>query len=231
MKRKTLTLVLCLLATFALASVGFAAWVLTNPDVTVTGDTQGDFTVYSATDASVSVKASFDKTGFVFGAPVTPESGGNPWLTATGMATDVLTVNVTLTIANYASLSDAGLTIKIYPTFEENEDTSKLKSAITSNYIACLTGTFADENITIGSATKPAYVLTKQIAKSTIQPTENEGEGTVTFALTFAWGTEFGEVNPFNYYYDEPFDAAVATKLNGLHEALDQLKFNLLITD
>lgn len=231
MKRKTLTLVLCLLATFALASVGFAAWVLTNPDVTVTGETQGDFTVYSATDASVSVEASFDNTGFVFGAPVTPESGGNPWLTATGMDTDVLTVNVTLIIANYASLSDAGLTIKIYPTFNDVEDTTKLKSAIGSEYIACSTGTFKDESITVGSDTKSAYVLTKQIAKSTIQPTENEGEGTVTFALTFAWGTKFGGENPFNYYYDKPFDAAVATKLNELHAALDELKFNLLITD
>ena len=227
MKRKTLTLVLCLLATFALASIGFASWVLTNPDVTVTGTTQGDFTVYDATDKSVSVSASFSNTGFVFGAPVTPETGGTPWLTTESMSPDVLKITVTLTVTNYASFSDAGLTIKIYPTL----DNTGLKTAIESNYISCTTGSFKDESITIGSETKSGYVLTKTIAKSSIKPSGDTGDGTASFDLTFAWGSELGSENPFNYYYDKPFDANVGTKLNALYAALNELKFNLLITD
>lgn len=229
MKRKTLTLVLCLLATFALASVGFASWILTNPDVTVTGTTQGDFTVYDATDKSVSVDASFSANGFVFGAPVTPKEGGSPWLTTNGMDKDVLTVKVTLKVTNYDSLSDAGLTIKIYPTFNKVEDTSKLKSAIENEYIACSTstGTFSDDSITIGESTKAAYVLTKTISKTDIQ----NGSGTVNFDLTFEWGTKLGGENPFNHYYALPYDNSVAEKLNALYAALNGLKFNLLITD
>lgn len=228
MKRKTLTLVLCLLATFALASIGFASWVLTNPDVTVTGTTQGDFTVYDATDASVSVGAQFSANGFVFGAPVTPKTGGTPWLTATEMSTDLLTVKVTLTVTNYASLSDAGLTIKVYPTLNDEEDTTKLKSAIEEKYILCSsTEQFASENISIDGESKSAYVLTKTITKTEIV----NGSGTVSFDLTFAWGEVFGKQNPFNYYYDKSYDASVATDLNKLYAALNGLKFNLLITD
>lgn len=231
MKRKTLTLVLCLLATFALASIGFASWVLTNPDVTVTGTTQGDFTVYDATDKSVSVSASFSNTGFVFGAPVTPETGGTPWLTTESMSPDVLKITVTLTVTNYSSLSDSGLTVKVYlypnPTLEK----TGLQTAIEKNYISCKTGTFSTQDIKIGSDTKSAYVLSINIPKSKIKQIEDSVVGTATFDLEFEWGTLFEKTNPFNYYYNKPFDASVATTLNALYTALNELNFNLLITD
>lgn len=223
MKRKTLTLVLCLLATFALASVGFAAWVLTNPDVTVTGETQGDFTVYSATDASVSVEATVSPTGFIFGAPVSPKTGGTPWLTYDGMSTDVLSVTITLEVTNYESLGTNGLTVEVYDLFAG----SKLKTAIDNKYIECTSGTFAQKSITVNKTATDAYSLTKTFSKAEIQT----GEGTVSFALTFAWGDSLGGENPYNYYYDKDYLADVATNLNALYTALNGLKFNLLITD
>ena len=223
MKRKTLTLVLCLLATFALASIGFASWVLTNPDVTVTGTTQGDFTVYDATDKSVSVAASISPTGFIFGAPVTQETFSNPWLTMEGLEKDVLTVTITLTVTNYESLGTDGLTVEVYQLFEG----SGLKTAIDGTYITCTSGSFAQKNITLNKESKSAYSLTKTFSKSAIQT----GNGTVSFELTFEWGTAFGSKNPYNYYNALTYDASAATKLNALYAALNGLKFNLLITD
>lgn len=223
MKRKTLTLVLCLLATFALASVGFASWILTNPDVTVTGTTHGDFTVYDATDKSVSVDASFSADGFVFGAPVTPDEGGSPWLTYDDMSTDVLSVTITLVVKNYDSLGTDGLTVEVYDLFVD----SKLKTAIDNKYIKCTSGTFAQKSITVNKTATNAYSLTKTFSKTEIQA----GNGTVSFALTFAWGDNLGGENPFNYYYDKAFDANVGTTLKGLYTALNELEFNLLITD
>ena len=223
MKRKTLTLVLCLLATFALASVGFASWILTNPDVTVTGTTQGDFTVYDATDKSVSVAATVSPTGFIFGAPVSPKTGGSPWLTYDDMSTAVLSVTITLVVTNYESLGTDGLTVEVYDLFAD----SKLKTAIDNKYIKCTSGTFAQKSITVNKTATNAYSLTKTFSKAEIQA----GTGTVSFALTFAWGDNLGGENPFNYYYDKAFDANVGTKLKALYTALNELEFNLLITD
>ena len=74
MKRKTLTLVLCLLATFALASIGFASWIISNPnDVNITEE--GSFTVYEAVDSTAKVTHSFagGKSKFIFGKPTQSE--------------------------------------------------------------------------------------------------------------------------------------------------------------
>ena len=54
MKRKTLTLVLCLLATFALASVGFASWILTNPNSIDFGSEIGDLIDKEASHKTIS---------------------------------------------------------------------------------------------------------------------------------------------------------------------------------
>lgn len=225
MKRKTLTLVLCLLATFALASVGFASWILTNPNAAVTGTTTGDFTVYNAVDKSVSVEVEFTNETFVFGSPVDQNEFANPWLTMDGLSTDVLSTTITLTVSNYESLSDAGLTVEIYDVFAD----SKLKAAIDGEYIQCKSGSFSDTEKTLtlpDESTVKAYTLTKTISKSEI----TAGSGTVSFNLTFDWGVTFGEENPYNYYNALDYDASASTELNALYDSLNGLKFNLLIT-
>ena len=221
MKRKTLTLVLCLLATFALASIGFASWIITNPDVTVTGTTQGDFTVYNAKDLSVSVKVEITNGSFVFGAPSSQTKFDNPWLTMDGLATDSLTATIKLTVTNYESLSDNGLNLVIY------DETSNLKDAIGSYYIKCETGEFSTGNVTLNSTTTSVYKLTKNFTKQEI----TNGNGVVTFNLTFNWGTAFGSMNPYNYYNAKEFDAKAATTLNGLYAKLNELHFDLIVTE
>ena len=64
MKRKTLTLTLCLLALVALFSVGFAAWVVTAP-INDT-DASGNFVVEEVSDERVTLTATI--AAFVFAA-------------------------------------------------------------------------------------------------------------------------------------------------------------------
>lgn len=221
MKRKTLTLVLCLLATFALASIGFASWIISNPDVAVDGTTTGDFTVYDAVEESVSLNVAFDKTGFIFGAPVTPKTFTDPWLKADDMEKDSLSVKMTLTITNPSRVVDGGLLVQIY--VEDVESNNLLKQVIDAGYIACSSGTFKSEKVKVGETEKDAYVLTLPITKADLQ------DGTEDITLTFAWGTKFGSDNPFNYYNGKEFDSNAVTVLKDLYAKLKTLKFNVLI--
>lgn len=227
MKRKTLTLVLCLLATFALASIGFASWIITNPDVTVEGTQVGDFTVYDAVDQSVGLTYSFDKnvldkTGFIFGKPADTSSVLNPWLTVSNdMAVEDLTVNMTLTVTNPTSLAND---IKVY--FYVAKE-SNLATAITNKYIKCENGTFANKTITIGGTPTEVYAVEITVSKADV----SDGSHVVTFE--FAWGDAFklesSNVNPYFYYNSGNYQADAEETLDTLAE-LEDVKFNVLIT-
>lgn len=66
MKRKTLTLTLCLLSCLALIGVGFAAWIITSD---TEQEIEGNISVDTVTDNRLSVETSWkdDKNAIVFG--------------------------------------------------------------------------------------------------------------------------------------------------------------------
>lgn len=227
MKRKTLTLVLCLLATFALASIGFASWIISNPDVSTEGTSVGDFQVYEAVDQSVGLEFSFDKnslgeTGFIFGKPADTSSVTSPWLTfSNDMAVEDLTVNMTLEVTNPESLA-GDLTVYFYVA-----KGSALETAISNNYIKCVNGDFANQTITVNSVETEVYAVKITVSNSDV----SDGTHDVTFE--FAWGDAFkldeANVNPYFYYNDGEYTASAETTLDKLAE-LNGQKFNVLIT-
>lgn len=215
MKRKTLTLVLCLLATFALASIGFASWIIASPDdVNITDE--GSFTVYNAVDSTAQVTYSFanGKNQFIFGKPTEAEINAisKPWLTVGDeMAEENLsvTINVNESNANYNE------TLEVY--IYVNSDTyTALQAAKTAGLIY-----YADD-----------LFQTIEIDSKTYYGVKAEGTESISLTLAFQWGTEFNKINPYKYYNtkDDGYDATAATKLNAL-APLNTLKFNVLIKE
>ena len=227
MKRKTLTLVLCLLATFALASIGFASWIISNPDVSVEGTTVGDFTVYNAVDQSVGLSYSFDtnaldKTGFIFGKPADTSTVLNPWLTfSNDMKVEDLTVNMTLTVTSPSYLAND---LKVYFYVAKG---SALETAISNKYIKCVNGDFAYKTISVGGTNTEVYAVEITVSKGDV----SDESHVVTFE--FAWGDAFkyegNNVNPYFYYNAGDYTTSAETTLNAL-AGLNNLKFNVLIT-
>lgn len=236
MKRKTLTLVLCLLATFALASIGFASWIIANPDITTDGTTSGQFTVYEAVSSTMDAEVSFvgGKNTFVFGKPTGYSADSTKWLTAgADVADESLSVSMDITITNANLLNGGSVDVIIYV---END---KLVTAMTNGLLTCevnnSASTFTETQVKVGSVTKDVYAIS-----TTLTPSIESGEtdGTLTVTLEFGWGSTFGSLNPYEYYngmnYDDQIGQQSAAEhadanLNALDTALTDLAFNVKI--
>ena len=96
MKSKLTITVASILSVLVLVGVGFAAWVISNPDVNK--EAESSITAETVSDKSYTLEATF-ATGekIVFGAPETMNTP-NAWLTADGTAREDLTATLTLTL-------------------------------------------------------------------------------------------------------------------------------------
>ena len=213
MKRKTLTLVLCLLATFALASIGFASWIIANPaDINLTDE--GSFTVYNATDSTASISVTFagDKNSIIFGKPTEDKIATipDPWLTmGSEMAEENLSVSLTVSESN----DDYTGTLVVY-LYVDNETYQKLEKAKTDKLI-----NYSDD-----------LFQAVQIGSTTYHGIKQETSNSTTLNLAFTWGEKFGKTNPYLHYNGGSYDANAAETLNSLLP-LNNIKFNVLITE
>ena len=233
MKRKTLTLVLCLLATFALASIGFASWIIANPDIEHT-ITEGQFEVYEADLQEMSATITFDNSSFIFGKPKGYVAKANDWLIAgTDVKEEKLTVNMTVNITNADYLNGGTVDLII---FVENDN---IISAIEGDLLTCevndATPVFESKTVNVNGEEKSVYAIT-----TTLTPTVSDKTGTATLKFEFGWGSKFGTKNPYTYYSGKAFDGKetgsattypvdAETNLNALHGYVTGLKFGVTI--
>ena len=182
MKRRSLTLVLCLLATLSLASVGFAAWVISAGDVEYA---QGNIQVETVNDERVfiddeSVKLNGAATAnFIFGKPEDATDTAGTWLESAEVDVQVLEVTVTFTVTNKkaapATLENTSLTatLSAFTMQGEDEIAVNLQNAVNAGYIDA-------------------------IPTATVEATGNDNEFQAVF--TFTWGDLFENKNPFVFY-------------------------------
>ena len=82
MRRRGLTITICFLAVLALASIGFASWIITNPNTETVKP--GEITVDDVTSQVFKIGASWDETSggkINFGKPTDYEAKDSYWLT------------------------------------------------------------------------------------------------------------------------------------------------------
>lgn len=206
MKRRSLTLVLCLLATLSLASVGFAAWVISAGDIE---NLTGNITVESVTDNSVIVKdikydGAATTEGFVFGKPVSPKVA-ETWLG--NDKTDKLSIVVTFTVVKKA------------------KDTEVVKDAVcsvafsvdpTSEYIEVV-----NANPTVTNNGDGTYSFTLELAWA-----DNWGEGENPFDYYNAkTSTDFVNGVSGDTWADD-----AKTQLEAMYAALGEAEFEAVLT-
>ena len=179
MKRKSLTMILCLLTCLSLVGVGFAAWVITAPaEATATGNIEVD----TVTDSRLVVEATLansEKGSIVF-APVANTTDG--WLEVAADSKSenlIVTYNCKVTKKSGTFTNENDISVSALLT-EPSESNSNYKNAKDAK---CFT--LANEN---------GY----KISSLTI----NEGKSVISFTISveYKWGEIFGEVNPTNYY-------------------------------
>ena len=213
-KAKTMTLVVTMLAILALASVGFASWVIS---FDATGTNTGSITVDTVTDNRVDIVVSWvdDKSTICFGAQSSTSSITNPWLTSNGEKTECLTVTAT---------------VKVYKKGAEQTDANLVD--LSSNSVAFEVVDNSSNGFATASGSTKNYVVAPTVA-TTLTKTEDT-TGTYSVTITFAWGTAFSSKNPYEYYNaltatDE--NATVAkTALSELQTLLGGVTYKLTIT-
>lgn len=191
MKRKTLTLTLCLLACFAVIGVGFAAWIITSDaEETVTGNIK----VETVEDHRLKIEIISTEADNVirFGKPV--GYAENSWILNNEAETENLTATIKFTIkkgnATVTSLEDA-------------------KIAVTAEFSTTIT---ADMNKGVGNKTLVTIPTEFTVEKDS---TDSEGK-TFMIKVVFNYGDEFGTINPYEFYKDKDVTAEGDNAVNNL---------------
>ena len=189
MKRKTLTIVVGLLLTLSLVGVGFASWVISaNDSETIIGNVEVQTVTDRRLDVTVSeltlTEGKYQGNSIVFGMPTATEIStagiSNPWLTNDDTALENLSVTFQVVVAfkSGGNISTSDFTFGHQVVLGDG-----VQGLVTEGYLAAptVTATEVENDNTAGNApdtTKVTYNVT----------------------LTFAWGADFGSINPYLYY-------------------------------
>lgn len=212
MKRRSLTLLVCLLACLALGSVGFAAWVITND---ANAQDTGTIRVDVVKDARLSISAEITEgEQIIFGAKEKDSSVANSWMKyeetddAGVKLNENLKAKIKIVIGNFDYLDTLTITL--------TEDTSAYYAqALAAKYVAALP-----------VITKTAAEL-KDIADADADDENKIENGTLTVYLDieFKWGEAFDGKNPIDYYngfeYSDDLADESIEKLDDLREIFE----------
>lgn len=207
MKRKTLTLTLCLLACFAVIGVGFAAWIITSDaEKTVTGNIK----VETVEDHRLKINIISTEADNVirFGKPV--GYAANSWILNNEAETENLTATIKFTITKgneaVTNLETAGITVTAGFTTTITDDMNK---GVGNNSLVTIPTGFTVEK----------------------DSTDSEGK-TFMIKVVFSYGDEFGKKNPYEFYKDKDVTAEGDNAVNNLGKlfALNGVTYTLTIS-
>ena len=217
MKSKLTISIASILSVLVLVGVGFAAWVIINPNVKK--DAESTITAETVTDKSYTLDAQITGGEIVFGAPETTIAGA--WLT--NPTKEDLTAKLTLTL-NYKDWSVIPNEFSVTMKTKKGEADDTVFNSLRNGTDQALTGNLANKNfiadpqITYGSTTATvtmngAAVKIAKTAFPKFDETDTTTEKTVTLdiTITFGWGTYFtventGVVNPYVFYNGKDYE-------------------------
>ena len=219
-KRKKILMGAALFGAVGLVSTGFAAWVLS---ASASNTQPANLKVGEVSDKSMS----FENVK-VYGLDTTPDSptlgtevetanfsfnpryndaSGRVRFGASGVTEGRVDDGERLSLVVKGAVKEAQNMGSLKVSFDEIP--ANLASAVTKNYVVLPACASAPQNVT--------YTLTGETSKT----------ASFEFAITFAWGSAFGGVNPADYYDDAGSSIAiedVKTTLEDLHTLLDNVQ-------
>lgn len=221
MRRRGLTITICFLAVLALASIGFASWIITNPNTETVKP--GEITVDDVTSQVFKIETSWDETSggkINFGKPTDYEAKDSDWLTNDSETNEQLTTDLTLTFSVEAGV-DLAASLNANPlqiTFETYKNAVTPEPNHQHSYNEetgiCSCGKLNDEK-------ELALYSDLTLAKPLIKVKDASGNFTeltgsldgshlldgnkIVIRIEFKWGTATGGINPYDYYNNIPF--------------------------
>ena len=231
MKSKLTISIASILSVLVLVGVGFAAWVIINPNVNK--EVWSTITAETVTDKSYTLDAQITGEEIVFGAPETTIAGA--WLTNPTKEDLKAELTLTLTYNDWNVIPDEfSVTMKT----KKGEAADTVFNSLRDGTDPDLTGTLAKKNfianpkITYGSTTTDVTMNGEavKIAKTAFPDYDATTGKTVTLniTITFGWGTYFtventGVVNPYIFYNGKKYEDT-RVEANTVINAIAKLK-------
>lgn len=244
MKKKLTITIASILSVIVIIGVGFAAWVITNPNVTTSQD--GTISVETVTDKSYSLTAAIEGA-ISFGAPKTPDAEATKGWLKNDAKTENLEATLTLKLNyKYWSVIPENLKLKIEAgtvlgeSFEKDAG-KKFEGLVEASILKNPTISY-DEKTTNTPVTVTMNGAEVEIPKTAFGSADTTNSdtaktATATIKITFGWGTAFGSEkpeNPYNYYNKRDYSAELAKeaneKLTKLYNALNGVSYKVTVT-
>lgn len=245
MKKKLTITIASILSVIVIIGVGFAAWVITNPNAEDTAD--GSISVETVTDKSYSLTAAISDGAISFGAPKIPDAEATKGWLKNDVNTENLTATLTLKLNyKYWSVIPENLKLKIEAgtvlgeSFEKDAG-KKFEGLVEASILKNPTISY-DEKTTNTPVTVTMNGAEVEIPKTAFGSADTTNSdtaktATATIKITFGWGTAFGSEkpeNPYNYYNKRDYSAELAKeaneKLTKLYNALNGVSYKVTVT-
>lgn len=229
MKRKSITLTICILAVLALASIGFASWIISNPEAS--GHDDGTIWVDDVTSQVYDVDATLSVTEIQYGVPTGYLPKATDWLTNNSGKYDSLETILTVVITPEegadlnATLSSAALGVTLTGVKGGTEYTTEQLNDL------FIDAGLAAPVMTIKSGEDWVEFSDGTINYSDLVVDASAGTGTCQIKITFSWGANG---NPYTYYNGVGHSYAQDREeaedfLEGVYAALYQLSYKVTI--
>lgn len=247
MKKKFSLTLISILSVVVLVGVGFAAWIITTPNVEEMQT--GTITASGVTDARYKLTATIADGNIVFGKPNgydDSNSNNSDWFKPdknVGAENLIATLTLTLTDPNGNAWDDETVFKSYLPdtfTFTMNAKKAAVEGssddangdfnqAVSQNYVKSPTisyGTVSATPVTLGTAI--------EIKKSAFTKGA-DNKYTLTITITFAWGTAFTDAthtNPYDYFKNLGYsddNAKKALELNAMQGKINGISYEVTI--
>lgn len=221
MKKKFSLTLISILSVVVLVGVGFAAWIITTPNVQE--KQTGTITASGVTDARYELTAAITNGSIVFGRPSGYSNNNSDWFKpGSDVGDENLTATLTLTLTDpkgnaldetvFNNYLPDTFTFTMNATKADAVDNTGFGNEVTAGRIKYPTISYTASGATSATTKKDvAFGTPIEIAKSAFEK-GTDGKYTLTITITFAWGNDG---NPYTYFHGKEQTTELVTKALG----------------
>lgn len=249
MKKKLSLTLISILSVVVLVGVGFAAWIITTPNVKE--QQTGTITASGVTDARYKLTATITKESIVFGKPSSYSDNNSDWFKpGSDVGAENLTATLTLTLTKpdgITALDDDVFNNHLPDMFTFTMDVKKaagegssvdakddFNQAVSQKYVENPTISYTASGEATATTADVTLGTPIDIAKSAFTKGA-DNKYTLTITITFAWGTAFTDathINPYDYFKNLGYsddNAKKALELNAMQGKINGISYEVTI--
>lgn len=251
MKKKFSLTLISILSVVVLVGVGFAAWIITTPNVEE--KQTGTITASGVTDARYKLTAAITNESIVFGKPSGYDynsAGSSDWFKPgrdVGDENLTATLTLTLTKPDDTALDEEVFNNNLPDTFTFTMNAKKaagegssvdakddFNQAVSQKYVENPTISYTASGEATATTADVTLGTPIDIAKSAFTKGA-DNKYTLTITITFAWGTAFTDathINPYDYFKNLGYsddNAKKALELNAMQGKINGISYEVKI--